>query len=393
LFFFSHEFLQITVSTTRFAREESPPMELVVRKNDLLKELQLLQGIVERKNTIPILANVLLDASTGGLSLLATDLDVGLRSRCEATVTKPGVLTLPAKKLFEIVNALPDTDVRIEEERGGKSVTVAADRFESKMQTLPASEFPTPPQHAGSVEATLPGAALKRMISHTRFAITSEDTRYFLNGAQLVLRSDSMSMVATDGHRLAFITIQESPASAGNSEVLLPRKTLNEVSRLIDDGSPVEFSQGENHLFFQAGGRLLISRKIDANFPAYERVIPKSNDKQIEFDRDRLAAAVRRVRLLSNERSKAVRFVMGKDQVEITSSTPEVGEAHEVMPVEYSGASMQICFNADYVDNFLGVVETENVLLEFKDEMSQAVMKPIGANGYEYTYVIMPMRI
>jgi|SRR5438552_1141122 len=368
-------------------------MELVVRKTDLLKELALLQGIVERKNTIPILANVLLEATKGSVSLLATDLDVGLRSRCEATVGKPGILTLPAKKLFEIVNALPETEVRIEEEKGGKSVTVAADRFESRMQTLPASEFPTPPQDGGSVEASLPGGALKRMISHTRFAITSEDTRYFLNGAQLVLRPDSLSMVATDGHRLAYISVHESPGADVKSEVLLPRKTLSEVARLIDGGNAVEFSQGENHLFFKAADRLLISRKIDANFPAYERVIPKNNDKKIEFDRDRLAAAVRRVRLLSNERSKAVKFVIGKDQVEITSSTPELGEAHEVLPVDYSGAGMQICFNADYVDNFLAVVETELVQLEFRDEMSQAVMKPIGAEGYDYTYVIMPMRI
>jgi len=368
-------------------------MELVVRKNDLLKELSLLQGIVERKNTIPILANVLIDATKDSVSLLATDLDVGLRSKCDATVKKPGTLTLPAKKLFEIVSALPETEIRIEEDKGGKSVTIAADRFESRMQTLPASEFPTPPEDGGATEATLPGAALKRMISHTRFAITSEDTRYFLNGAQLVLRGDSMSMVATDGHRLAFISVHESPGQSVKSEVLLPRKTLNEVARLIDGGDAVEFSQGENHLFFRAGGRLLISRKIDANFPAYERVIPKTNDKKIEFDRDRLAAAVRRVRLLSNERSKAVKFVLGKDQVEITSNTPEVGEAHEVLAVDYGGGTLQICFNADYVDNFLSVVETEAVQLEFKDEMSQAVVKPIGAEGYDYTYVIMPMRI
>ena len=368
-------------------------MELVVRKNDLLKELALLQGIVERKNTIPILANVLIDASKDGVSLLATDLDVGLRSRCDGNVSKPGTLTLPAKKLFEIVNALPDTEIRLDEEKGGKSVKISADRFESKIQTLPASEFPTPPSDAGGPEATLPGVALKRLISHTRFAITSEDTRYFLNGAQLVLRPEAMSMVATDGHRLAFISVNESPGKKVSGEVLLPRKTLNEVARLIDGGEAVTFSQGENHLFFRAGSRLLISRKIDANFPAYERVIPKTNDKRIEFDRDRLAAAVKRVRLLSNERSKAVKFIIGKDQVEITSSTPEVGEAHEVIPVDYSGDAMQICFNADYVDNFLGVVETDGVLLEFKDEMSQAVMKPIGAEGYEYTYVIMPMRI
>jgi len=368
-------------------------MEIVVRKNDLLKELSLLQGIVERKNTIPILANVLLDATKDGISLLATDLDVALRSKCDATVVKPGTLTLPAKKLFEIVNALPDTEIRIQEDKGGKSVTITADRFESRMQTLPASEFPTPASETDTAVASLPGSALKRMISHTRFAITSEDTRYFLNGAQLVLAPDSMSMVATDGHRLAFVRVMESPGKPAKSEVLLPRKTLNEVARLIDGADSIEFSQGENHLFFRAGSRLLISRKIDANFPAYERVIPKSNDKSIEFDRDRLAAAVRRVRLLSNERSKAVKFAIGKDQVEITSSTPEVGEAHEVLPVDYNGAAMQICFNADYVDNFLSVVETETITLEFKDEMSQAVVKPIGAEGYDYTYVIMPMRI
>ncbi len=368
-------------------------MECVVRKNDLLKELSLLQGIVERKNTIPILANVLLEATANHVSLLATDLDVGLRSRCDASVIKPGILTLPAKKLYEIVSALPDTEIRIEEDKSGKNVTIAADRFESRMQTLPASEFPTPPDDSGAPTATLPAAGLKRMIAQTRFAITSEDTRYFLNGAQLVLQPDSMSMVATDGHRLAFVRVQESPALATKFEVLLPRKTLNEIARLLDGCDTITFSHGENHLFFRAGSRLLISRKIDANFPAYERVIPKSNDKRIDFDRDRLAAAVRRVRLLSNERSKAVKFIMGHDQVDITSSTPELGEAHEVIPVEYQGGAMQICFNADYIDNFLSVVETDQVQLEFKDEMSQAVMKPTASEGYEYTYVIMPMRV
>ena len=213
------------------------------------------------------------------------------------------------------------------------------------------------------------------MISHTRFAITSEDTRYFLNGAQLVLRPDSMSMVATDGHRLAFMQRAASrPGTDVKIEVLLPRKTLNEVARLIDGGDAVEFSQGENHLFFRAGGRLLISRKIDANFPAYERVIPKTNDKQIEFDRDRLAAAVRRVRLLSNERSKAVKFVdrqgPGGDHVEHAGSRRS---ARSACRSTTAATAMQICFNADYVDNFLSVVETEGVQLEFKDEMSQAV--------------------
>ena len=178
-------------------------MELVVRKTDLLRELQLFQGIVERKNTIPILANVLIEADGNEVKLLATDLEVGLRSRCAASVTKGGSLTLPAKKLFEIIKALPETDVRIEEDKNG--VKVAADRFDSRMQTLPREDFPTLPDASGAFSATLPREALKQMIAKTQFAITGEDTRYFLNGALFILRPDSMSLVSTDGHRLALI--------------------------------------------------------------------------------------------------------------------------------------------------------------------------------------------
>ena len=155
----------------------------------------------------------------------------------------------------------------------------------------------------------------------------------------------------------------------------------------------IQFEAGENHLFFEVGGRILISRMIDGQFPAYDRVIPKGNDKTIEFDRERLTSAVRRVALLSNERSRAVKMILDKGKVEVTSSSPEFGEAREPIPVEYSGPSMTICFNAQYVLDFLGVVETEVVALELKDEVSQAVMKPVGADGYDYTYVIMPMRV
>ena len=366
-------------------------MELVVRKADLLRELQLLQGIVERKNTIPILANVLMEADGESVTLLATDLEVGLRSQCPASVAKKGALTLPAKKLYEIVKALPDTDVRIQEEKNG--VRVSADRFDSRMSTLPRDEFPSLPDPS-STSTTLSGASFRLMVSRTQFAITGEDTRYFLNGAQFVLKGDSMTLVATDGHRLALVTCDRSEKDGADNKVILPRKTLIELSRLLAEGGETfSYERGENHLFFQVGERLLISRVIDGQFPAYERVIPKGNDKRIEFERDRLTSAVRRVALLSNERSRAVRFQMSDGQVEVTSSSPEFGEAKEVIPVEYGGAAMQICFNAQYVLDFLSVAETDAVALEFKDEMSQAVMKPVGAEGYDYTYVIMPMRI
>jgi DNA polymerase-3 subunit beta len=373
-------------------------MELVVRKNDLLRELQLFQGIVERKNTIPILANVLIEANGEEVRLLATDLEVGLRSRCAASVAKSGSLTLPAKKLYEIVKALPETDVRIEEDKGG--VKVAADRFDSRMQTLPREDFPTLPEASGSYSATLPRDVLRQMVSKTQFAITGEDTRYFLNGALFVLKADEMSLVATDGHRLALVAVPRETAKGkgktddGEVRVILPRKTLLELARLLAEGEgDIKYERGENHLFFEVGERLLISRMIDGQFPAFERVIPKGNDKRIDFDRDRLTSAVRRVALLSNERSRAVKFQIDKGKVEIASSSAEFGEAHEVLPVDYTGAPMQICFNAQYVLDFLGVVETDSVSLEFKDEMSQAVMRPVGAEGYSYTYVIMPMRI
>jgi DNA polymerase-3 subunit beta len=265
------------------------------------------------------------------------------------------------------------------------------------MQTLPREDFPTLPDAGGSPIASLPRSALKEMVAKTQFAITGEDTRYFLNGAQFVLRPDSMSLVATDGHRLALVTVTRNGKSSAHAEenmAILPKKTLGELGRLLTEGDgDVSYERGENHLFFDVGGRMLISRMIDGQFPAYERVIPKGNDKHIEFERDRLTNAVKRVALLSNERSRAVKFQIEKGKVDVTSSSPELGEARETLPVEYTGTPLQICFNAQYVLDFLSVVTTDVVALELKDEVSQAMMTPIGAEGYQYTYVIMPMRV
>jgi DNA polymerase III subunit beta len=320
-----------------------------------------------------------------------------LRSRCDATVEKAGSLTLPAKKLYEIVKALPETDVRIAEDKNG--VKVAADRFDSRMQTLPKEDFPAVPDGTGAINATLPREAIKEMVAKTQFAITGEDTRYFLNGALFILQPGSMSLVATDGHRLALVNVDRPKTAAKGKEgeevrAILPRKTLWELGKLLTEGDgDIQYERGENHLFFDVGGRMLISRMIDGQFPAFERVIPKGNNKRIEFERERLTNAVKRVALLSNERSRAVKFQLDKGKVEVTSSSPEFGEAKETLPVDYNDSSMQICFNAQYVMDFLGAVDTDIVALELKDEVSQAVMKPVGTQGYDYTYVIMPMRV
>src|SRR4029079_6107838 len=234
---------------------------------------------------------------------LATDLEVGLRSKCTATVSKGGSLTLPAKQLYEIIKGIPETDVRIQEDKGG--VKVAADRFDSRMQTLPREDFPTLPETGGAASAKLPRNAVKEMVAKTQLAITGEDTRFFLNGAQFVLRPESMSLVATDGHRLALVTVKRDAHAkdAEENKAILPKKTLGELGRLLSEGDgDITYERGENHMFFEVGGRTLISRMIDGQFPAYERVIPKSNDKHIEFERDRLTNAVKRVALLANER-------------------------------------------------------------------------------------------
>jgi DNA polymerase-3 subunit beta len=369
-------------------------MELVARKADLVRELQFFQQIVERKNTIPILANVLLEGSGNEVTLLATDLEVALRSRAEAAVNKAGSVTLPAKKLYEVVRALPEGDVNIETDRGGNTVKVSGGQFSSKMPTLPREDFPSLPEAGGGVKATIDGKSLSQMVMKTQFAITGEDTRFYLNGAQFVLRPNDMTFVATDGHRLALVNVKHDGAKGEEIKAILPRKTLAELGRLLAEGNNnVNYERGENHLFFEIGPRLLISRMIDGQFPAYERVVPKGNDKHVEFERDRLTQAVRRVSILSNERSRAVKLMLDKGKVEVTSSSPEFGEAREPIPVEYNGPALTICFNAQYVLDFLGVVESEIVALELKDEVSQAVMTPVGADGYDYTYVIMPMRV
>ena len=208
------------------------------------------------------------------------------------------------------------------------------------MQTLPREDFPTLPESAVP-SATCRAPALKEMVAKTQFAITGEDTRYFLNGALFVMRADSMSLVATDGHRLALVTAPRegvSPQTAKKSRRFCRRKRSASSGRLLADGEgDIRYERGENHLFFDVGGRMLISRMIDGQFPAYERVIPKGNDKHIEFERNRLTNAVKRVALLSNERSRAVKFQIDKGKVDVTSSSPEFGEAHETLPVDYTG--------------------------------------------------------
>ena len=370
-------------------------MEFIAKKNELLRELALIQGIVERKHTIPILANVLMEATENSIELAATDLDVGLRCCFGATVGEPGALTLSAKKLYEIVRAVTDSEIRVKElENSWASIECGRSFF--KMVGLGKAEFPSLAEPPADGFTTIPGAALRELINKTSFAITSDDNRYFLNGARLEFTDDDLRMVATDGHRLAYIALKrDNGAGGGNASVIVPKKTLLELLKILgDEEQPVDFAQGDNHLFFRLGERLLVSKRVDDQFPAYDKVIPEGNDKTVTCARDDLSGAIRRVSLLANERSRAVRFGIESGRVEVSSQSPELGEARESIDAGYEGEAIEIGFNGQYLLDFLNASDAAEVSFELKDDSSQGLLRPAGDDeGKDYRYVVMPMRL
>jgi DNA polymerase-3 subunit beta len=369
-------------------------MEILVRRNDLVKELQLVQGIVERKNSIPILSNVLAEARSGELRISATDLDVSLRCGCAAQVVEEGAVTLGAKKLYEIVRSLPESDVSVKVE-GDAWARIKCERVEFKMAGLPREDFPSIPESRAGRAVDIPVGVLRSLIQRTAFAITSEDARYYLAGALLVLDKEAAAMVATDGHRLAWAQKATTLKVAEPTRVLVPRKAITELARLIEDmggEEAVSFHQGEGHLIFAAGGRTLASKMVEAQFPAYEKVVGVTGDKKVAVGREVLHSAIRRVSLLSSERGRAVRLSLEEGRLEVSASSPELGEARESLPLEYAGEGVEIGFNAQYLLEFLGVVGTAEVALEVKDAESQGILRPVGEEGGDYRYVVMPMR-
>ena len=369
-------------------------MEILVRRNDLVKELQLVQGIVERKNSIPILSNVLAEARSGELRISATDLDVSLRCGCAAQVVEEGAVTLGAKKLYEIVRSLPESDVSVRVE-GDAWAKIKCERVEFKMAGLPREDFPSIPEARAGKAVDIPVGVLRVLIQRTSFAITAEDARYYLAGALLVLDKDAAAMVATDGHRLAWAQKSTTLKVAEATRVLVPRKAITELARLIEDlggEEVVSFHQGEGHLIFMAGGRTLASKMVEAQFPAYEKVVGVTGDKKVAVGREVLHSAIRRVSLLSSERGRAVRLSLEDGRLEVSASSPELGEARESLPLEYAGEGVEIGFNAQYLLDFLGVVGTDEVALEVKDAESQGILRPVGEDGGDYRYVVMPMR-
>jgi DNA polymerase-3 subunit beta len=375
-------------------------MELTVAKADLQKELQLCQGVVEKRSTIPILSNVLLRATDGRLQIAATDLDVTILSSCAASITTPGGVTIEAKRLFDVIRSLPDNDVHIAMQENN-SILVESGTAKFRLLGLPAEDYPTLPTVTAQETYTIPLDELKTMVSKVIFAITHEETRFQLNGALLKVQPTKMEMVATDGHRMALINFPQGSTSGkkkgSDLTILIPRKALYEIQRLeaSEDGN-VRFGTSENHLFFEAGERRLLARMIDVNFPNYMEVISRDNDRRVMVDRERLLGTIKRISLVANERTRAVRFDFAPGKLTVSSTNPELGDARETVPIDYAGNPFFVGLNAAYVTDFLSAIDTPTVSLELKDENSQCIGRPAAVNEdlpYEYLYVVMPMRL
>jgi DNA polymerase-3 subunit beta len=365
-------------------------MEIRLKRNDFLGELVPMQGIVERKTTIPVLSHILLnahdshDSKDGKLHLAATDLDVSLTSRCEAEIREGGAIAVQAKKLIEIIRSLSASEVLlVQEEPRVLSIRAGTSRF--KIHGLAADDFPTLPTVPASAGAKveIPFADFRRMVAKILFAVSAEESRFQLNGALFKIKDGALEIVATDGHRLALVEKREEslrnvPGNAGEDSVLVPRKALQELQRLEGDAAAtsLEFRRGEHHLSFRLGQRELICRILEGTFPDYERVIAKDNDKRVLFDRKTLAEAVQRAALMTSDRARAVRLQFSTHQLVISAVNADLGEAVEEVACEYDGPEFRLGINPDYLSQFLAAVDTDRVRLELKDENTQCVGYP-----------------
>jgi DNA polymerase III subunit beta len=371
-------------------------MEITVSKFELLRELTATQGVVERKTTIPILSNYLFEAAGDKLSLTATDLDLSLRTACAAKVKKEGSCTIPARKLHDYVKLLPDADITIKLLEN-HWVSIRCGRSNTKMVGMARSNFPSLPAFPTAGVVKIPAQVLRGMIAKTGFAIANEESRYTLNGALMVLKPESITMVATDGHRLSHIerSGEKFDGISGEMKTLIPKKAMDELKSLLDgtDTETIDFAKDESTLYFRIGPRLLTSRQLTGQFPNYEAVLPKDNSKSITVNGEDLSAAISRVAQFADERSRAVRIKLEKGELKLSASSTESGESEDSLETNYNGDALTVGFNAQYILDFLKAVAAGEVKLELKDAQSAGQLRPADSEDYKYRYIVMPMRI
>ncbi|WP_185983971.1 DNA polymerase III subunit beta [Aureimonas mangrovi] len=372
-------------------------MHILIERSNLLKSLSHVHRVVERRNTIPILSNVLLKTEAGALRLKATDLDIEITESVPATGEREGATTVPAHLLYDIVRKLSDgSEVKLSTNAEGTQMTVAAGRSNFRLQCLPEADFPdiTAGQFTHAFE--LPAAELSRLIERTQFAISTEETRYYLNGIFLHAIEDGGALrlraVATDGHRLARAQMEAPAGCEGMPGIIVPRKTVSEIQKLLGeaDGSvAVELSDAK--IRFTIGDIVMTSKLIDGTFPDYQRVIPTGNDKVLTLDRQTFASAVDRVSTISSERGRAVKLALGEDQLVLTVNSPDSGTATEELAVGYEADAIEIGFNARYLLDITGQLAGEEARFMLADPGSPTLIRDGADDGT--LYVLMPMRV
>jgi DNA polymerase-3 subunit beta len=364
------------------------PVKLKVTKEAILDGLQRVQNVVSTRTTLPILSNVLIQASDGGLSLTTTDLDVGVRCRVEAEVTKPGSTTLPARKLFSILKEVPAAEIEIEvDDRNAASIRCGSSFY--KIMGLPEEEFPRFPESGTGKALKIEQTVLRDMLKKTAYAVSNDETRYVLNGVFVGLKGDKITVVATDGRRLALMEHDIEIPKGAEAELILPTKAVNELERLLADKGDVKLSIGENQIVFELDGTTLASKLIEGTYPNFRQVIPTETKERIALERELLLSALHRASILASEKSQSVKLNFAKNTLTITATTPEVGEAKETLSINYKGKEITIAFNPQYMMDPLRSLDADEVFVELTDELSPGVIK-VNA---PFLYVLMPMRL
>ena len=368
-------------------------MNLTIAKDQILVGLQAVQNVVGSRTTLPILSNVLLRAEGGHVEFTATDLDVSVSCKVEARVAKPGATTIPVKKLFGIVRELGGTEIDIEvDEKNICTIRCGSSFF--KIHGLGADEFPPLPKFKDDKKVSLAQATVKGMLKKTSFAVSTDESRYVLNGIFISLKDHKMTMVATDGRRLALVDEEVDISEKSAGEFIVPAKAVTELNRLLQDKGDLEIKFGENQASFALKDEkglsvLVISKLIEGNYPNYRQVIPGEAKERVPLNREELVQALRRAEIMTSEKANSVKLAFGKNSLAITANSPEVGEARETMAVNYKGKEMAIAFNPRYLIDALNALTEDEVFFELIDELSPGVLKINGP----FLYVVMPMRL
>ena len=366
-------------------------MKATVERATLLKCLGHVQSVVERRNTIPILSNVLIEVENGGLKLMATDLDLQVVDSIAAQVETSGATTVSAHTLFDIVRKLPEGS-QVELAVSGDKMSIAAGRARFNLATLPRDDFPMIAESDLPTKFQLPAETLKQIIDKTRFAISTEETRYYLNGIFMHVVDGKLLAVATDGHRLARVALDAPAGSDGMPDIIVPRKCVAEVRKLLDEVTgEIEISLSSTKIRFRAGTAVLTSKLIDGTFPDYGRVIPSGNDKIMEVDGKRFAEAVDRVSTISTEKSRAVKLNLEEGKLTLSVTNPDSGSATEELSVSYSSPALEIGFNARYLLDITGQLDGAEATFAFADSGSPTLVR--DSEDAMAIYVLMPMRV